>query len=153
MTCMLGFEQGVYVFFVGVKGVDDVLVGLCLGVYVFFVGVKGVDDVLVGLCLGVYVFFVGVKGVDDVLAGRSGALRSRQGRLTCLLGVEQGVHEFFLVSRASVSSSVSSRAFDVLAGRGAGCSRVLLGVKGVGDVLARRGAGSSRFLHWCQRCR
>ena len=42
------------------------------------------------------------------LAGRCEALRSRQGRLTCLLG------------------------------RGAGCSRVLLGVKGVGDVLTGR---------------
>ena len=42
---VLGFEQGVYVFFVGVKGVDDVLawvVGL-------FVLVKGVGDVLAGL--------------------------------------------------------------------------------------------------------
>ena len=48
MTCLLGFEQGVYVFFVGVKGVVDVLAGLCLGVY-FFVGVKGVDDVLAGV--------------------------------------------------------------------------------------------------------
>ena len=48
--------------------------------FVFFFGVKGVGDVLAGLCLGVYVFFVGVKGVADVLAGRSGALRSRQGR-------------------------------------------------------------------------
>ena len=27
MTCLLGFELGVYVFFVGVKGVDDVLAG------------------------------------------------------------------------------------------------------------------------------
>ena len=58
MTCLLRFEQGVDVFFFGVKGVGDVLAGLCLGVYVF----------------------VGVKGVDDVLAGRSGAFRSRQGR-------------------------------------------------------------------------
>ena len=90
VTCLLGFEQGVYVFFVGVKGVVDVLAGLCLGVY----------------------FFVGVKGVDDVLAGRSGALRSRQGRLTCLLGVEQGIHVFF----AGVKD-----VGDVLAGRGAGC--------------------------------
>ena len=65
MTCLLGFEQGVYVFFVGVKGVVDVLAGLCLGVY-FFVGVKGVDDVLAG----VVELFVLVKGVGDVLAGR-----------------------------------------------------------------------------------
>ena len=35
---------------------------------------------LLGFEQSVYVFFVGVKGVDDVLAGRSGALRSRQGR-------------------------------------------------------------------------
>ena len=48
VTCLLGFEQGVYVFFVGVKGVVDVLAGLCLGVY-FFVGVKGVDDILAGV--------------------------------------------------------------------------------------------------------
>ena len=34
----------------------------------FLVGVKGVVDVLAGLCLGVY-FLVGVKGVDDVLVG------------------------------------------------------------------------------------
>ena len=37
--------------------------------------------------------------------------------------------------------------------RGAGCSRVLLGVKGVGDVLAGRGAGSSAGFHvlrWCE---
>ena len=27
MTCLLGFELGVYVFFVGVKGVDDVFAG------------------------------------------------------------------------------------------------------------------------------
>ena len=27
MTCLLGFEQGVDVFFFGVKGVDDVLAG------------------------------------------------------------------------------------------------------------------------------
>ena len=27
VTCLLGFEQGVDVFFVGVKGVDDVLAG------------------------------------------------------------------------------------------------------------------------------
>ena len=36
MTCLLGFEQGVDVFF-GVKGVDDVLAGVeqgaCGGVY------------------------------------------------------------------------------------------------------------------------
>ena len=36
---------------------------------------------------------------------------------------------------------------DVLAGRGAGSSRVLLGVNGVGDVLAGRGAGCLRVLH------
>ena len=45
------------------------LLGVELGVYVFFVGVKGVVDVLAGFCLGIY-FFVGVKSVDDVLAGR-----------------------------------------------------------------------------------
>ena len=100
--------------------------------FVFF-GVKGVGDVLAGLCLGVYVFFVGVKGVGDVLAGRSGALRSRQGRLTCLLGVEQGVHEFFLVSRASVTC---------LLGVEQGLHDFFAGVKDVGDVLAGRGA-------WC----
>ena len=43
MTCLLGFEQGVY-FFVGVKGVDDVLAG----VVELFVLVKGVGDVLAG---------------------------------------------------------------------------------------------------------
>ena len=47
MTCLLGFEQGVFVFFVGVKGVVDVLAWFCLGIY-FFVGVKSVDDVLAG---------------------------------------------------------------------------------------------------------
>ena len=44
MTCLLGFEQGVYVFFVGVKGVVDVLAG----VVELFVLVKGVGDVLAG---------------------------------------------------------------------------------------------------------
>ena len=66
MTCLLGFEQGVYVFFVGVKGVVDVLAGFCLGVY-FFVLVKGVDDVLAGR---VEELFAVVKGVGDVLAVR-----------------------------------------------------------------------------------
>ena len=59
MTCLLGFEQGVYVF--------------------FLVSRASVTCVL-GVEQGLHVFFVGVKGVDDVLAGRSGALRSRQGR-------------------------------------------------------------------------
>ena len=37
MTCLLGFEQGVYVFFVGVKGVVDVLAGAMeQGVVEFF---------------------------------------------------------------------------------------------------------------------
>ena len=79
---------------------------------------------LLGFEQCVYVF-VGVKGVDDVLAGRSGALRSRQGRrswswvlrlsrasVTCLLGVEHGVDEFFAIVKG---------VGDVLAGRGAGC--------------------------------
>ena len=108
---------------------------------------------LAGLCLGVYVFFVGVKGVDDVLAGRSGALRSRQGRLTCLLGVEQGVHEFFLVSRASVRCLLGVEqglhdffisvkgVGDVLAGVEQGIHVFFAGVKDVGDVLAGRESG------------
>ena len=50
--------------------------------------------------LGVEEFFFGVKGVGDVLAG---------------LDVELGV-----------VLSLVSRAFDVLAGRGAGSSRVLV---------------------------
>ena len=29
VTCLLGVEQGLHVFFVGVKGVDDVLAGRC----------------------------------------------------------------------------------------------------------------------------
>ena len=66
MTCLLGFEQGVYVFFVGVKGVVDVLAGLCLGVY-FFVGVRASMTCLLGR---VEELFAVVKGVGDVLGGR-----------------------------------------------------------------------------------
>ena len=37
MTCLLGFEQGVYVFFFGVKSVVDVLAGAMeQGVVEFF---------------------------------------------------------------------------------------------------------------------
>ena len=53
--------------------------------------------------------------------------------MTCLLGV---VELFVLVKGVG----------DVLAGRGAGSSRVLLGVKGVGDVLAGRLLRSSSQL-------
>ena len=76
--------------------------------------------------------FVGVKDVDDVLAWRSGALRSRQGRLTCLLGVEQGLHDFFIGVKG---------VDDVLAGVDQGVEEFFAVVKGVGDVLAGRGAG------------
>ena len=61
-------------------------------------------------------FFFGVKDVGDVLAGcwsrvmTFSSLVSRAS-VTCLLGVEQGIHVFFA------------------------------GVKGVGDVLVARGSG------------
>ena len=87
---------------------------------------------------GVHEFFAGVKGVGDVLAGRgagcsrvlrwcqrrrrhacwawSRVLRSSsqlsRASVTCLLGVEQCVEEFF---------AVVNGVCDVLAGRGAGC--------------------------------
>ena len=74
---------------------------------------------LLGFEQGVDVFFFGVKGVGDVLAGRSGALRSRQGRrLRACWALELGVDVFFA------------------------------GVKGVGDVLAVRGAGCSWRCVW-----
>ena len=57
--------------------------------------------------------------------------------LFILLGVEQGLHDMV------------SRAVTCIAGRGAGSSRFLHGVKGFGDVLAGRGAGFGRVV-WCQ---
>ena len=44
MTCLLGFEQGVDVFFLVSRASVTCLWAL-FGVYLFFVGVKGVDDV------------------------------------------------------------------------------------------------------------
>ena len=105
---MLGFEQGVFVFFVGVKGVVDVLAGFCLGIY-FFVGVKSVDDVLAeGVEQVVEVVGFWVQGVSDV----------------------QGVLGFVWVFISSLAQGVD----DVLAGLlGA---YLFVGVKGVDDVLA-----------------
>ena len=72
--------------------------------------------------------------------------------------MEQGVYEFFLVSRASVTCllcvgqgvdeffAVVKGVGDVLAERGAGCLRLLLGVKDVCDVLAGRLLRSSSQL-------
>ena len=52
--------------------------------------------------------------------------------VTCLLGVEQGLHEFFLVSRASVTC---------LLGVEQGFHVFFAGVKDVGDVLSGCGSG------------
>ena len=66
MTCLLGFEQGVDVFFFGVKGVGDVLAGLCLA----FTSSSLVSSASMTCLLDVVELFVLVKGVGDVLAGR-----------------------------------------------------------------------------------